>query len=174
MAEPQTRGNGVGSAVNSCLWINIRYYISCLLWARERERKERERDRKREYARNRGTQRVRICNRLRARACCVTISSLTRSDDFSAIPLPTCRSRGNSSRNFHDLVTLHRAAGHVSENHIRILTSVVFSVMEPTVYTRRSYVTEKTVSIVVALRMAQKIGRSWVMRFEQNSYAMIQ
>lgn len=23
--------NGVGSAVNSCRWINIRYYVSCLL-----------------------------------------------------------------------------------------------------------------------------------------------
>lgn len=86
----------------------------------------RERERKREYARNRGTQRVRICNRLRARACCVTITSQTQSDDFSATPLPTCRSRENSSRNFHNLVTLHRAAGHVSENHIGILISVVF------------------------------------------------
>lgn len=36
--------NGVGSAVNSCRWINIRYYVSCLLPAKG-TRRERERER---------------------------------------------------------------------------------------------------------------------------------
>lgn len=34
--------NGVGSAVNSCRWINIRYYVSCLLPAKGTRRRERE------------------------------------------------------------------------------------------------------------------------------------
>lgn len=46
--------NGVGSAVNSCRWINIRYYVSCLLPAKGTRRREREREGRREtqYARS--------------------------------------------------------------------------------------------------------------------------
>lgn len=58
-----------------------KYTVLYKLFAASQRTRE-ERERKSEYARNRGTQRVRICNRLRARACCVTITSQMRSDDF--------------------------------------------------------------------------------------------